>query len=103
MAKAYNTNWSVKELTINFNQKQWRQDFGAYVRDKLYWYGIVRVSRAKADKGPDLYSKIKGAKTFEVYNDVGGAVVVHFQNNNEIIGSTHEELLQQYFQERGLK
>ncbi len=100
MIKTHNTSWKVKKVIINFNQKQWRQDFGAYVRDKLNWYGIVKVS--KANKVLDIDTKAKSSKTFEVYNDNGNSVVVHFQNNNEIIGSTNETLVKQYFKERGL-
>ena len=103
MTKTYRSNWNVKELSVNFNQKQWRQDFGAYVRSKLFWFGDVRVSRARVEKGPSSYAKIKGVKCFEVYNNVGGAVVVHFQNENEIISTTHEDLVKNYFEERGLK
>lgn len=102
MAKAYNSNWSVKPLSVNFNQKQWRQDFGAYVRDHLYWDAKVRVSRSRGiGKGPNLYTK--GVKQFEVYNGVGGEVSVQYQNNNEVLYTTHEELLNKYFEERGFK
>ena len=102
MAKTYNTNWLAKPLSINFNQKQWRQDLAAYVREHLFW-GITKVSRAKCFNGPDLYSKIKGAKTFYIYNDVGGQVIVHFEEDNKILDTTHEDLIKKYFEERGVK
>lgn len=34
MAKRYNSNWDAKRLVVSFNQKQWRQDFAAFVREK---------------------------------------------------------------------
>lgn len=103
MAKLYRSNWSVKPLEINFNQKQWRQDFGAYVKDKLFWSADVKVSRARAEKGPSTYAKVKGVKSFEVYNTFGGSVVVHFENNNKIISSNREDLINSYLEERGYK
>lgn len=102
MSKIYNSNWDVKPLLINFNQKQWRQDLGAYIRNKLFWDGTTRVSRAKSlTKGPNIITK--GIKSFEIYNAYGGSVKVEFQNNNEILHTTHEALVKQYFEERGLK
>lgn len=100
--KTYNSNWNVKRLSVNFNQKQWRQDFGAFIRSKLFWDGTTRVSRAKApSKGPN--SITKGIKQFEVYNRYGGNVSIQFQNENEVLSTTHEDLVKEYFKERGLK
>lgn len=100
--KTYNSNWNAKKLSVNFNQKQWRQDFGAFIRTKLFWDGTTRVSRAKAiSKGPNLVSK--GVKQFEVYNRYGGSVKVQYQNENEILYTTHEDLVKEYSEERGLK
>ena len=31
---------------VNFNQKQWRQDFAAYVKDKLDW-SSARVTKSE--------------------------------------------------------
>ena len=74
MGKAYNSKWKVTPLTVNFNQKQWRQDFGAFIRSKLFWDGTTLVTRSKAkSKGPNLITK--GIRTFEVYNAYGGSVI----------------------------
>ena len=101
MAKTYNSNWKTQRLEINFNQKQWRQDFGAFIREKLFWDGKTRVSRSRAKtKGPNLITK--GIKTFEIYNSYS-SVIVEYQNNNEVLYTTHEELVKEYFKERGLK
>lgn len=102
MSKIYNSNWDVKRLSVNFNQKQWRQDFGAFVRDHLFWGGAARVSRSRpVSRGINLYTK--GVRQFEIYNGVGGEVRVQYQKNNEIVCTTHEDLVKQYFLERGLK
>lgn len=60
MGKAYNSKWKVTPLTVNFNQKQWRQDFGAFIRSKLFWDGTTLVTRSKAkSKGPNLITICK--------------------------------------------
>lgn len=101
MGKAYNSKWKVTPLTINFNQKQWRQDFGAFIRSKLFWDGTTLVTRSKAkSKGPNLITK--GIRTFEVYNAYGGSVIVEYQNENEVLYTTHEDLIKQYFEERNI-
>ena len=102
MAKVYNSAWSVKPLAVNFNRKEWRQDLGAYVRRKLFWDGTTRVSRSRR-KTKDSNLVTKGIKTFEIYNNYGGCVRVDYQNNNEVLYTTHEEIIEKYFEERGLK
>lgn len=102
MSKTYKSTWNVKPLIINFNYKMWRQDFGAYVRSKLFWDGTTRVSRARIKNKKNNYVT-KGIKTFEVYNSYGGNVTVDFQNNNQIVYTTHEDLAKEYFKERGVK
>lgn len=99
MSKAYN--WDVKPLSVNFNHKQWRQDFGSFVKNKLFW-GVTKVTRSKAiSKGPNLITK--GIKQFTIYNDIGGEVHVQYQNNNEITACNRQDLIDEYFKERGLK
>lgn len=99
--RKYNNNWAAKRLTINFNQKQWRQDLAAYVNDHLYWMGKVMVTRSRAlEKNSSIY--VKGRKQFTIYNNVGGEVIVTYENENQIISTTHQELLNKYFEERGM-
>lgn len=101
MGKVYNSKWKVTPLTVNFNQKQWRQDFGAFIRSKLFWDGTTLVTRSKAkSKGPNLITK--GIRTFEVYNAYGGSVIVEYQNENEVLYTTHEDLIKQCFEERNI-
>lgn len=103
MPKVYNSTWKVKPLSINFNHKIWRQDLGAYVRSKLFWDGTTRVSRARTINKSTNLLITKGIKSFEIYNAYGGSVKVEFQNNNEVLHTTHEDLIKNYFLERGLK
>ena len=102
MSKTYNTKWLVAPLTVNFNQKQWRQDLGAFIRSKLFWDGTTLVTRSKAkSKGPNLITK--GIRTFEIYNATyGRSVIVEYQNENEILYTTHEDLIKRYFEERNI-
>ena len=102
MSRIYNNNWNAKKLTINFNQKQWRQDLAAYVNEHLYWNGRVRVTRSKAiEKNSSIY--FKGRRQFEIFNDSGGRVFVQYENENEIISTSHSDLINNYFKERSFK
>lgn len=99
MAKTYNSRWETKPLIVNFNQKQWRQDFGAFIRKKLFWDSTTMVTRSKAKtKGVNLITK--GIKAFEVYNGYGGSVKVEYQNENEILYTTNPDLVNKYLEER---
>lgn len=69
MAKKYNSNWDAKRLVVSFNQKQWRQDFAAFVREKKFW-SITRVTRSRAISNNPLD---RGIKSFEVYDRYGGS------------------------------
>lgn len=60
---------------------------------------LVTRSKAKS-KGPNLITK--GIRTFEVYNAYGGSVIVEYQNENEVLYTTHEDLIKQYFEERNI-
>ena len=88
--------WNAKKMVVNFNFKEWRQDFAAYVQEKKYWHE-TRVTRAKV-----LDNKFynKSIKNFEVFNRYGGSVKVSFKNKNEIIDSNEQELINQYLEER---
>ena len=77
MAKRYNSNWDAKRLVVSFNQKQWRQDFAAFVREKKFW-SMARVTRSKAISNNPLD---RGIKSFEVYDRYGGSVKVTYQGD----------------------
>lgn len=96
MAKQYRTTWGAEKLTINFNQKQWRQDFAAFVKEKRYW-AVTRVTKSRSISRNPLD---KGIKTFTVYDRYGNEVKITYQNNNEIINTTDSEITLMYFEER---
>lgn len=98
MAKKYSSNWDAKRLIVSFNQKQWRQDFAAFVREKKFW-DITRVTRSKSISNNPLD---RGIKSFEVYNQYGGSVKVTYQDDNKIINSTDDEIIRKYLQEKGM-
>lgn len=98
MAKKYNSAWDAKRLVVNFSQKQWRQDFAAFVRTKKFW-DFTRVTRARAVSNNPLD---RGIKSFEVYNRYGGNVTVTFQDENKIVSSSNLELVEEYLSERGM-
>lgn len=98
MAKIYNSNWIAKPLSVNFNHKQWRQDLAAFIKNQLFWTGITKVSRARVIE-KDVNNTIV-IKQFEIYDTVGNQVQVKFKNNNEIINTTHEEIIKNYFEKR---
>lgn len=100
MGKIYNSKWPVKKLIVNFNEKQWRQDFGEFVRQKLYWSGRTMVTRSRA-KGKNVSIFSKGVKSFEVHNGYGENVIVEYQNQNQVLHTNREDLVNQYFKERG--
>ncbi len=98
MAKKYSSNWDAKRLIVSFNQKQWRQDFASFVREKKFW-DITRVTRSRSISNNPLD---RGIKSFEVYNQYGGSVKVTYQDDNKIIDSTDDEIIRKYLQEKGV-
>jgi len=96
--KKYNSSWSAEEMKINFNQKQWRQDFAAFISKKLYWLS-TRVSRSKIIEKKTTYNE--AIKEFYAYNDCGDAVIVKYTNKNEIVCTSDEDLLAEYFKLKG--
>ena len=52
--RTYKKNWSAKQLVVNFNQKQWRQDLASYIANKLNWID-VRVTRSKYVEEDNTY------------------------------------------------
>lgn len=101
MAKAYHQNHQAKKLEVNFNHKQWRQDFAYFVKNSLLWVGDTRVTRTRSiSKSANIYHK--GIKSFEVQNTSGDSVYVEFKNNSEILGTTFPNLAEDYLKTREL-
>lgn len=98
MAKKYNSNWNAKKLTVDFNQKQWRQDFAAYVKEKKFW-DVAKVTRARIVSNNSHEKRIK---RFEIFNTYGGNIVVIFSNNYQIVNSNEKELIAEYLKEKGI-
>lgn len=90
----------IEKLGEPAEMKRLKKD-NAFIRSKLFWDGTTLVTRSKAkSKGPNLITK--GIRTFEVYNAYGGSVKVEYQNENEVLYTTHEDLIKQYFEERNI-
>lgn len=99
MSRAYYQNHKAKKLKVNFNQKQWRQDFADFVKNRLSWISETVVTRPKAiTKGVNLYHK--GIKYFEIQNAMGDSVYVEFQHGNEITNTTFPNLAEDYLKAR---
>lgn len=98
MTKKYKNCWDSKKMNINFTQKQWRQDFASYVREKLFW-DMAMVTRSTIVKTNNKNEKIK---EFSVYNNYGRNIDVKFKNENIIISSTHLDLVNKYLEERNV-
>lgn len=90
MAKA--NKWNVEKMQINFNYKQWRQDFGAYVKEKLFWDATTKVTRARV---------VDNSKEFSIYYRYGD-VVVRFTNERNVVYCSRKELMDNYLKERSV-
>lgn len=90
--KKYNRNWSVERLTVNFNHKQWRQDIGAFIKEKKNW-DIAVVTRSKAVDD-------KGSKMFEISNNIGDTFKIQYRNQCDIDLADDIDLVNQYLEER---
>lgn len=68
-------------MGVNFNQKQWRQDFAYYVKEKLEW-DTSRVTKSKViEKGHydnSLGDYISSLKEFRVINGCGEEVIIQY-------------------------
>lgn len=91
--KKYNSNWLAKEMEVDFNQKQYRQDLAAYVSKSKFWYP-TRVTRSRTVQQGNNSSEC--IKEFLIYNGVGGEIVIRYTNKNEIIYTTNEKILEEY-------
>ena len=69
---------------VNFNQKQWRQDFAAYVKDKLNW-SSARVTKSEViEKGHydnSLGEYLTSLKEFTVINGSGDEVKIQYYHD----------------------
>lgn len=99
MARIYKNNWSPQKLVVNFNQKQWRQDLASFIVNKLNWFD-VRVSRSKmVEKSTKLND---GVREFEIYDNQNNIFKVKYSNKNEIIETSHSDILDEYMSMKGM-
>lgn len=94
--KTFNSNWKAKTLTINFNQKQWRQDIAAFIRDCKKWTS-TRVTRSKIISE----DKSKTIKEFQIFNENNNEFFnVQYRGENQILDSTDMALTDEYIKGR---
>lgn len=99
MARIYKNNWSPQKLVVSFNQKQWRQDLASFIVNKLNWFD-VRVSRSKmVEKSTKLND---GVREFEIYDNQNNILKVKYSNKNEIIETSHSDILDEYMSMKGM-
>lgn len=99
MARIYKNNWSPQKLVVNFNQKQWRQDLASFIVNKLNWFD-VRVNRSKmVEKSTKLN---EGVREFEIYDNQNNICKVKYSNKNEIIETSHPDILDEYMSMKGM-
>ena len=99
MTRNYKNTWNAKKLEINFNQKQWRQDLASFIVVKLQWLG-VKTSRSKVIE-KDFKDK-NCIREFEIFDDNNNSCTVKYTNKNEIIDSSHRELINEYMSMKGI-
>lgn len=96
MARKVNNSWIAKKLSINFNQKQWRQDLASFIHDKLFW-PATRVTKTKIISGRRTANEIR---EFQVYNSNGINITIRYKHQNQILYSSDREVIKQYFESR---
>lgn len=98
--RKHSGSWNAEEMTINFNQKQWRQDLAAFISKKRYWFQ-TKVSRSRTIEKKTNYND--AVKEFSIYNPHGGEEIIRYMNKNEIVYTTNEQLLSEYYEKKGFK
>ncbi len=96
MAKKYNRSWVAKKIVIDFNQKQWRQDIGAFISEKRYWF-FAKVTRSK------MLDRVTNTKTFEIYNKHGVSFYITYQGQNKVVDCSDKDLVQKYFEDKNMQ
>lgn len=96
MARRINSSWPAKQMKINFNQKQWRQDLASFVHDKLFW-PATRVTKARIISGRRTADEVR---EFQIYNSNGIDVTVRYKHQNKILYSSDQEIIKKYFENR---
>lgn len=96
MARKINNNWQAKQMKINFNQKQWRQDLASYIHDKLFW-SATRVTKSRTISGRRTVNEIK---EFQIYNSNGINITVKYKHQNDVLYSSDKEIIKGYFESR---
>ena len=85
--RKHSCSWNAEEMTINFNQKQWRQDLSAFISKKRYWFQ-TRVGRSRTIEKKTNYND--AVKEFSIYNPHGGEEIIRYMNKNEIERNENE-------------
>ena len=97
--KTYRNNWEPCKLVVNFNQKQWRQDFASFIVNKLNWFD-ARVTRSKLIEDKSVYKE--AIREFEIYTAGGETFKVQYTNKNEIISSSNDLMVKDYLAKKGI-
>lgn len=93
--KNYNSSWEAKTLKVNFNQKQWRQDIAAWIRDCNLWPS-ARVTRSKIVSEENN----KVIKEFKIFNENDSCFCVQYSGENKILNSSNSVLTEEYLKGR---
>lgn len=93
--KRFNSSWEAKTLKVNFNQKQWRQDIAAWIRDCNLWPS-ARVTRSKIVSE----EKDKVIKEFKIFNENDSYFYVKYSEENHILESSNSVLTEEYMMSR---
>lgn len=88
--------WLPKELEVNFNYCQWRQDLAHYIQNKLFMWG-ARVTKSKQISKNDNLD----IKEFQVY-EKENVIIVQYANKNKIIYTNKPDLLKEYLKQKGI-
>lgn len=96
MARKINNNWPAKQMKINFNQKQWRQDLASFIHDKFFW-PATRVTKSRVISGRRTADEVK---EFQIYNSNGIDITIRYKHQNKILYSSDKEITKKYFESR---
>lgn len=94
--KNFNSSWQAKTLKVNFNQKQWRQDIAAFIRDCNLWPS-ARVTRSKTISG----EKSNSIKEFRIFDESNNqSFNIQYRGENQILESSNTVLTEEYLRSR---
>ena len=90
--KVRKSSWNYKKMEVNFNYKEWRQDFASYLREKNYWESpyVGRARKAKFGSEREFYVKDRAGREF----------YIRYCDKNKIIFATNVSLVEEYLKSR---